>query len=98
MKTKALNTLSVSFILGLFVWGCSTLSDVVVPELPQRTLQISPDFAGFYYQWRHCEKWFFGSCRKWEIKQELYDLSDPGMRKQLIDMGFVVKVREKILP
>jgi hypothetical protein len=30
------------------------------------------------------------------MKKETYDLRDPVMRKQLIDMGFVLKVREKI--
>lgn len=75
------------------------MTDPIIPALENRTLRIAPDFAGFYYQWRICVKnGLFGGCRKWEMKKELYDLSDPGMRKQLIDMGFVAKVKDKILP
>jgi hypothetical protein len=29
------------------------------------------------------------------MKKDLYDLADPVVRKQLVDMGFVLRVREK---
>ena len=80
------------------MYGCASLSDVIIPELENRTLQIAPDFAGLYYQWRICTKSFLGSCRKWEIKRETYDLNDLTVRAKLIDMGFVAKVKDKILP
>lgn len=52
---------------------------------------------GFEYKYPECVKKFLGMCREEIIKTDYYDLSDPVMRKQLIDMGFVLVVRDKVL-
>lgn len=67
----------------------------LVPRLEQRTLFLSPDLAGFYYDYEVCTKSLIGICLKKEMKHETYDLTDPAVRKQLIDMGFSASV-EKI--
>lgn len=40
-------------------------------------------------------KHFLFICTAHEMKKDKYDLSDPVMRKQLIDMRFVARVEEK---
>lgn len=40
----------------------------------------------------------FGRCRKWERQIEYFDLTDTAVRDQLINMGFVLRVREKVAP
>jgi len=40
----------------------------------------------------------FGNCREETVKVEYYDLRDEAVREQLKNMGFVGKVREKVLP
>jgi len=72
--------------------SCALLS---APKLELRTLRLSKDIAGFEYQYEVCIKKFLGICTKKEIKKDLYDLNDLAIRKQLIDMGFVARVREK---
>jgi len=42
-----------------------------------------------------CVKKFWGMCTKKELKRWVWDLSKPEVRKQLIDMGFIAKVRAK---
>lgn len=68
------------------------------PTLENRTLRISEKVPGFEYQWMECVKPFLGFCRKWEVKVEYYDLSDPGVRSKLAAMGFVARVRDKVTP
>lgn len=92
-----------AFLFGLVlilcgIYGCASIPDPVIPDMKARTLLFSADEPMLYYQWRVCTKHFLGSCTKWEMKRENYDLRDPLMRKQLNDMGFVAKVRDNILP
>jgi len=82
----------------LVVIGCASMSDIIIPELSKRTLRISSKIAGFEYQYEVCLKKFLGICRQKEMRVDSYDLTDLAVRKQLIDMGFVAKVREKVLP
>lgn len=65
------------------------------PALELRTLRISPEIAGFEYQYEVCTRRLVGICTRREMKKELYDLTDKTMRQKLIDMGFVGKVRGK---
>jgi hypothetical protein len=69
----------------------------LVPKLENRTLRISPDIAGFEYQYEICIKkgWFGIGCAKTEMKKEYFDLTKPEIRKQLIDMGFKARIPEK---
>jgi hypothetical protein len=60
--------------------------------LELRELRLSPDIAGFEYQYQVCSKSFLGICTKKERKKDLYDLTKPEVRKQLIDMGFLARV------
>jgi hypothetical protein len=66
-----------------------------VPRLINRTLRLSPDLAGFEYQYEVCVKKFLGICRKKEMKKDFYDLNDLAMRTKLINMGFVLRVRSQ---
>lgn len=59
-----------------------------------RTLRLSPDRPGLEYQYEVCSAKFLGLCTKREMHVDRYDLTDPLVRRQLIDMGFVV-AREK---
>lgn len=63
--------------------------------MAQRTLELAEDFPGFVYYYEECTKKFLGICTKYELKRWAWDLSKPEVRKQLIDMGFVAKVRAK---
>lgn len=65
------------------------------PALELRTLRISPDLAGFEYQYSVCSKKFFVICTEHKMVKETYDLTDKKIRQQLIDMGFVARVRDK---
>lgn len=77
--------------------GCATFSDTI-PELPNRTLRFSLDRPSLEYQYEQCITTFWGICTKHGIHIDYYDLTDLMMRKQLIDMGFVAKVKEKPIP
>jgi hypothetical protein len=66
-----------------------------VPQLELRTLRLSPSIPGFEYQYEECTRKLLGLCTKKEMRKDLYDLRDEKVRKQLLDMGFVAKVREK---
>lgn len=87
------------FLPLLLLIGCSSMAlNETPPALEQRTLRISTKVPGFEYQWRECSKSFLGNCRKWELKTEYYDLTIPETRDKLINMGFVGRVKEKVLP
>lgn len=80
--------------LIMFLTSCASFGISIVPELSQRTLRIDPNAAGFIYQYERCLKKFLGICTKKGMQVDKYDLTRPDVRKQLIDMGFVAKVRE----
>jgi hypothetical protein len=66
--------------------------------LENRTLRIAADFPGFEYQYEDkekCIKKVLFVCVRHPMKTDKYDLTDPALRKQLLDMGFVARVREK---
>lgn len=81
----------------LAVLGCAS-TELLVPSLERRTLDLSRSFPGFIYRYEVCVKKFLGMCRKWEQRVDEYDLTDIKVRNQLIDMGFVAKVRETRVP
>lgn len=88
--------------ISLIVVACASLGErdpELPPALENRTLKISSKVTGFEYQWRECTKrGLFGRCQKIEMRTELYDLSDAAVREKLINMGFVARVRDKVLP
>lgn len=81
--------------LTMCFFGCASLGIASVPPLEMRTLRFSPDAPTLEYQYWVCVKKFLWNCTKTEMKVEKFDLADPVIRKQLIDMGFVARVREK---
>ena len=82
--------------ITLAIAGCA--SAVIIPDLPNRTLRISDKVTGFEYQYEVCAKKVLGICTKHEMHTDYYDLGDLAVKQRLIDMGFVAKVRDKILP
>lgn len=68
------------------------------PTLANRSLRISKDVPGLEYQYEVCVKKILFICTRREWVKDRYDLTDVNMRQQLIDMGFVVKVRDKLVP
>lgn len=66
--------------------GCSAAP--LAPKLEDRRLRLVPDKAALYYEHERCVKKFLGICTKKEWQVDVYDLTDPTVRKQLIDMGF----------
>lgn len=89
---------SVVFVgLGLFVGASCASMWEQAPSLENRTLWISRDHPGqLEYPYRVCVNHFLGSCTNQKTVKDFYDLNDAATRQKLIDMGFVVKVREKI--
>ncbi len=75
--------------------SCASFATVSVPDLANRTLRISPDFAGFEYQYEVCLKEVLWICVRREMRKETFDLNDLETRKMLIAMGFVARVRER---
>lgn len=71
--------------------SCSALP--LAPPLNQRTLEINPEKPGLIYRWKECVHKIIW-CVKYEDRVDEYDLTDPLIRQQLFDMGFVLKVRE----
>jgi hypothetical protein len=98
-KRVNLKTFAAMLFLTVLSSGCASSLPPLPPRLEERSLRISPDRAGFEYQYEVCvRKNIFGGCRetKWQI--DYYDLSDDATRKMLIHMGFVGRVREKFIP
>lgn len=92
----------IQFLIAvMFLAGCSSLADINTPPpaLENRTLRLSAKVPGFEYQYNQCvQAGLFGACRKWQMVVETYDLSDVSVRNKLSDMGFVARVRDKIVP
>jgi hypothetical protein len=84
-------------VFAVSVIGCASMV-VAPPALQNRVLLINPDAPGFRYEYQVCVKSFFGSCIKTQMHVDTYDLTDPVVRAQLINMGFVAAVAEKITP
>lgn len=94
-NTISPRTFALTLFLTTFCLSCASLAIPLVPALEQRTLRISPDSASLEYQYEVCIKHKV-ICWKKGMKKDVYNLADPVVRKQLIDMGFVARVREKI--
>lgn len=88
----ALGLMLFSITLSL---SCASSQLASVPALENRTLRISLERPGLEYSYLVCVHEVLGICTKHEFKTETYDLTDQTVRDQLINMGFVVKVREK---
>lgn len=67
----------------------------LLPRLENRVLEISLDSPSLFYAYKVCVKTVLGICLKEEIHKDVYDLTDPAIRKQLKDMGFWALVTRK---
>lgn len=88
--------IGMTLLLIILPLSCARFATASVPKLELRTLRLNPDAPGFIYQYEECVSSFIGICFETEMKIEKYDLTDQKVRSQLIDMGFVAKVRDKI--
>lgn len=79
--------------------SCSSLASSSLLPLESRTLDICEDLSGFCYQYNKCTKKFLGVCTKSEIATEKIEVQfkDQQKARQLFDMNFILKVREKPL-
>lgn len=67
----------------------------IVPPLNQRELRISKDKPSLlfnYFTPRKCGVFKLLTC--WDHHVDEYDLTDPKIRQNLIDIGFIAKVRD----
>jgi hypothetical protein len=95
----SLKKCAMTLFLIASVSGCASQQTASPPSLDSRTLRISRKVPGFEYQWFECKKpGLFRECREYEKKVEYFDLRDEVTREKLINMGFVARVREKVLP
>lgn len=89
----------VVIMLLVSVTACASKPKKVIPELENRTLLISPDGPGLYYQWKECVKpGIFGGCREEKMTTEFYDLRDEVTRKKLRDFGFEAYSERRLQP
>ena len=84
-------------IFVLLLASCSTLQSSVALE--NRTYYICKELDGFCWSYYRCAKKFIGICLKQEAKVDKIeaDFKDKIQAKQLLDMGFTLKVTEKSL-
>lgn len=95
MKNSKKILLSATLPLWMIaVSGCGSLQAVSPPRLQERTLELASDYPGAYYQFVVCVEPGFIRCRKEQIVREVFDLSDPEIRKQLMDADFVLVKRD----
>jgi hypothetical protein len=96
MKKINLRVSALTLFLITSSLSCALLALPSVPKLENRTLRLSHDNASLEYHYFKCSKSFMGLCVNAQRVDDIYDLSKTDVREQLIDMGFVCKVREKI--
>lgn len=97
---KSITSLMTSALMLLWIASsssCASSAEASLPRLELRTLRLRKDRPALEYAWRECAKKGLFGCSQWVQKTEVYDLTDPKIRAQLVDMGFVMKVREKPL-
>lgn len=75
--------------------SCASLLTQSQVALENRTLRFSLDGPALVYDYDVCVQRILW-CVKTELRRDRYDLTDPVVRKTLIDMGFVARVRPKV--
>jgi hypothetical protein len=88
-------------MLTLMISSCASnlLASSSLAPLESRTLDICEDLKGFCWQYNKCARRIIGICTKTIIATERIDVEfkDQVQAKQLFDMNFILKVREKPL-
>ena len=91
-RVSRLTIVMTLFLIALSLeFGCSSLGSP--PELRDRSLRLSRHAPTLEYQYAECVMRVLGLCTKTEMKLETWDLTDQRVRDQLIDSGFVMRVR-----
>jgi hypothetical protein len=79
----------------IYISSCASSVIASVPALEKRTLRLSREKPGFAeYQYRVCVAHFIW-CTEYKMKKDFYDLKDPSVNNKLIDIGFVLVVKER---
>jgi hypothetical protein len=87
-KTQSLKMRKISLLLIVLSASLSCSTVAYLPSIEDRKLRFHPDQPALFYQWKECVKKVLGICTKKEMKREFYDLTDPAVRRRIIDMGF----------
>jgi hypothetical protein len=67
----------------------------IVPPLKDRVLRIAMEKPSLFYHYKEpYDCGAFGAFTCYRDKVDEYDLTDPRVRKHLIDIGFVAKRRD----
>jgi hypothetical protein len=84
-------------MLFLIMWNSSCASSLTrsIPKLENRTLRLSKDGAMAVYEYEQCTKKWALAIPKCKWYKDIYDLKDDVVRNKLIDVGFVLEVRQK---
>lgn len=90
LAVSALMLASISLISNCASWGI-----VSSPALELRELEIDPEAPGAEYWYETCESSIIGICVKKKMVRDTYDFNDPAVRRKLIDMGFILRVRNR---
>lgn len=82
-------------LLTLFT-SCAAAS---LQPVELRTYDICTDYSGFCYQYKVCARKLLGICIKHKIATDKIeaDFKNKEQIKQLFDMNFILKVRQKPL-
>ena len=72
--------------LTILCSGCSSLGEDSVPPLGRRSLTVSKDKPGVYYQYCLKKKFLSKECKEQQV--DFYDFNDPKTRERLRDMGY----------
>jgi hypothetical protein len=77
--------------------SCTSLANSSLAPVESRTYDICEDLTGFCWQYNKCIRHFLGFCTKSEISLEKVEVEfkDKIQAKQLYDMNFILKVRQK---
>ena len=97
MNIISLGMKGLMLILMILSSSCTSLASTSLIPLESRTLDICPSLDGFCWQYNKCVKKFLGMCTKARIETIKIEVEFKNKEeaKQLYDMNFILKVRQK---
>ncbi len=96
MRNTINRTLSVMMLCStILASSCASWALGSPPKLELRTLRLSRKGPYLEYQYKICVRRKLGICLKHGMKVEKYDLTKQEVRNQIVDTGFVMRVREQ---
>lgn len=70
-----------------------------MPKVENRIYEVCEDLTGFCYDYTECTRvGLFGRCREVKMSRDKILFTDKDKIKERKDMGFVFRVKEKVLP